>query len=96
MRAGAQGHVYHLKCFSCTKCGGQLMPGDRFCLLAGSPVCEQDWHKLMKGASVTGQGPLTPGKTLSATILTFLSISGLNFRSSRGFLLQKYLFFLKV
>ncbi|CAB3364291.1 Hypothetical predicted protein [Cloeon dipterum] len=56
-----QGQVYHQKCFSCSKCGCQLLPGDRFCLMAGSPVCEQDWHKFIKSASVTGQGPLTPG-----------------------------------
>ncbi|KAF4519040.1 hypothetical protein B566_EDAN001626 [Ephemera danica] len=61
MRAGSQGHVYHVKCFACSKCQGQLMPGDRFCLLAGSLVCEQDWHKLIKGAAVAGPGPLTPG-----------------------------------
>lgn len=45
------GHVFHLKCFACSKCGSQLVPGDRYCLLAGSLVCEQDWHKLLKGSA---------------------------------------------
>lgn len=52
MRAGPQPHVFHLKCFACSKCGAQLVPGDRYCLLAGSLVCEQDWHKLLKGSAV--------------------------------------------
>ncbi|XP_071445395.1 uncharacterized protein [Hetaerina americana] len=45
--------VFHLKCFACSKCQAQLMPGDRYYLLAGSLVCEQDWHKLLKGAAAT-------------------------------------------
>jgi hypothetical protein len=49
------GHqVFHLKCFTCSKCGAQLVPGDRYCLLAGSLICEQDWHKLVKGSGVAG------------------------------------------
>ncbi|KAJ9583735.1 hypothetical protein L9F63_021919, partial [Diploptera punctata] len=59
-------HVFHLKCFACSKCGSQLMPGDRYCLLAGSLVCEQDWHKLLKGSGVggtaTGTGTVRKGK----------------------------------
>lgn len=43
-------HVFHLKCFACSKCGAQLMQGDRYYLLGGSLVCEQDWHKLLKGS----------------------------------------------
>ncbi|XP_063229460.1 LIM/homeobox protein Lhx2-like [Bacillus rossius redtenbacheri] len=46
-----QHHVFHMKCFACSKCGAQLVPGDRYCLLAGSLVCEQDWHKLLKGSA---------------------------------------------
>ncbi|XP_046676885.1 LIM domain transcription factor LMO4-A isoform X2 [Homalodisca vitripennis] len=70
MRAGAAGgggggggsgpphHVFHLKCFACSKCGAQLVQGDRYYLLAGSLVCEQDWHKLLKGSAVAA-GPGT-------------------------------------
>lgn len=50
-------HVFHLKCFACSKCGAHLVPGDRYYMLAGSLVCEQDWHKLVKGsAAAQGQG----------------------------------------
>lgn len=50
-------HVFHLKCFACSKCGAHLVPGDRYYMLAGSLVCEQDWHKLVKGsATAQGQG----------------------------------------
>ncbi|KAL0273943.1 UNVERIFIED_CONTAM: hypothetical protein PYX00_006500 [Menopon gallinae] len=54
MRAGH--HVFHLKCFVCSKCGTQLVQGDRYYLLAGSLVCEQDWHKLLKSTGVAGAG----------------------------------------
>ncbi|KAF7389022.1 hypothetical protein HZH66_010159 [Vespula vulgaris] len=50
MRTG--GSVFHLKCFTCSKCGGQLVSGDRYYLLSGSPVCETDWHKILKSSSV--------------------------------------------
>jgi hypothetical protein len=30
------------------------VPGDRYYLLAGSLICEQDWHKLLKGSGVAG------------------------------------------
>ncbi|PSN53777.1 LIM domain transcription factor LMO4.2 [Blattella germanica] len=56
---GGGHHVFHLKCFACSKCGAQLVPGDRYCLLAGSLVCEQDWHKLLKGSGVAGTGATT-------------------------------------
>ena len=42
------GGVYHVKCFACTKCQTQLMPGDRYALIGGSLLCEQDCHKMMK------------------------------------------------
>ncbi|XP_015591862.1 LIM/homeobox protein Lhx9 [Cephus cinctus] len=67
MRAG--GSVFHLKCFVCSKCGAQLMQGDRYCLLSGAPVCETDWHKIVKSSGVaaataTGNGgaPVRKGK----------------------------------
>lgn len=50
MRAG--GSVFHQKCFTCSKCGRELVPGDRYYLLSGSPVCETDWHKIVKSSSV--------------------------------------------
>ncbi|KAK6618964.1 hypothetical protein RUM44_003345 [Polyplax serrata] len=52
-------HVFHLKCFVCSKCGTQLVQGDRYYLLAGSLVCEQDWHKLLKSTGVPGAGGAT-------------------------------------
>ncbi|KRT80453.1 LIM domain containing protein [Oryctes borbonicus] len=48
---GAPLHVFHLKCFACSKCGAHLVPGDRYYMLAGSLVCEQDWHKLLKSSA---------------------------------------------
>lgn len=56
------GHqVFHLKCFTCSKCGAQLVPGDRYYLLAGSLICEQDWHKLLKGSGVAGGAATNTG-----------------------------------
>ena len=46
--AAAGGGVYHVKCFACTKCQTQLMPGDRYAIIGGSLLCEQDCHKMMK------------------------------------------------
>uniref|UniRef100_A0A0K8SF66 LIM zinc-binding domain-containing protein n=2 Tax=Lygus hesperus TaxID=30085 RepID=A0A0K8SF66_LYGHE len=60
--SGPQHHVFHLKCFTCSKCGGQLVPGDRYYLVGGSLVCEQDWHKLVKGNS----GPSATGAANSS------------------------------
>ncbi|XP_066599637.1 LIM domain transcription factor LMO4.2 isoform X2 [Prorops nasuta] len=57
MRAGAS--VFHLKCFTCTKCGGALVSGDRYYLLSGSPVCETDWHKIMKSSSMASAAATT-------------------------------------
>ncbi|XP_030767869.1 LIM domain only protein 3 isoform X1 [Sitophilus oryzae] len=48
---GAPLHVFHLKCFMCSKCLAPLVPGDRYYMLAGSLVCEQDWHKLLKSSA---------------------------------------------
>ncbi|ESO82134.1 hypothetical protein LOTGIDRAFT_135197 [Lottia gigantea] len=53
-----QGNVYHLKCFTCMSCNCQLMPGDRFGVINGSLVCEQDYPKVLKG-----HGPLTSRAT---------------------------------
>ncbi|XP_046735899.1 LIM/homeobox protein Lhx9-like [Diprion similis] len=65
MRAG--GAVFHQKCFTCSKCGTQLLSGDRYGLgLSGAPVCETDWHKMVKsagvGASGNGGAPVRKGK----------------------------------
>ncbi|XP_034472341.1 LIM domain transcription factor LMO4.2 isoform X2 [Drosophila innubila] len=43
--------VFHLRCFSCAKCGSNLRPGDRYAMVGASLVCEQDWHKLLKNPS---------------------------------------------
>ncbi|XP_055376429.1 GATA zinc finger domain-containing protein 14-like [Condylostylus longicornis] len=53
-------HVFHLKCFTCSKCSSQLRPGDRYYMLAGSLVCEPDWHKLLK--NTTQSPPIRKGK----------------------------------
>ncbi|KAK2714871.1 LIM domain transcription factor LMO4.2-like [Artemia franciscana] len=45
-------YVYHVKCFSCTKCQNRLVPGDRYALIGGSLVCEQDCQKLLKNNSL--------------------------------------------
>jgi hypothetical protein len=50
---GAPPHVFHLKCFVCSKCLAPLVQGDRYYMLSGSLVCEQDWHKLLKSSAAT-------------------------------------------
>ncbi|XP_076436175.1 LIM domain transcription factor LMO4.1-like [Babylonia areolata] len=45
--------VFHLKCFVCVTCRTPLQPGDRYGLVNGSLVCEQDYPKVAKGQ---GQG----------------------------------------
>ena len=45
MRIGG-GLVYHIRCFSCSKCNAALSRGDRYMLVNGAPVCEQDANKL--------------------------------------------------
>ncbi|CAH2233994.1 jg9897 [Pararge aegeria aegeria] len=56
-------HVFHIKCFACSKCGSHLMQGDRYYMLAGSLVCEQDWQKLMKNTNAATPGaPVRKGK----------------------------------
>lgn len=67
-RAG--GAVFHIKCFTCTKCCTQLHPGDRYYLMSGQPVCEMDWQKAVKAASLAaasagagnGGAPVRKGK----------------------------------
>lgn len=51
-QAGNPPQVFHLKCFQCSKCGAHLMPGDRYNMVCGSLVCEQDWSKLLKTSNV--------------------------------------------
>ncbi|XP_076343262.1 LIM domain transcription factor LMO4-like [Tachypleus tridentatus] len=53
-----QGNVYHLKCFACVKCHNQLNPGDRYNMLNGNVLCEQDCLKILKG----GTGATRKGK----------------------------------
>lgn len=53
-----QGNVYHLKCFACAKCHNQLVPGDRYNVINGNLLCEQDCHKFLKSTITTG----TPGR----------------------------------
>lgn len=46
-----QGNVYHLKCFNCYTCNMPLSPGDRFGVVNGNIICENDYSK----ANVKGQ-----------------------------------------
>ncbi|XP_072176821.1 LIM domain transcription factor LMO4-like [Diadema setosum] len=52
-----QNRVYHLKCFACSSCHIQLVPGDRYTLVNGSIVCENDHGKLFKAAAHHGMAP---------------------------------------
>ncbi|XP_018339444.1 PREDICTED: LIM/homeobox protein Lhx9-like isoform X2 [Trachymyrmex septentrionalis] len=61
MRAGDS--VFHVKCFNCNKCGGQLVSGDRYYLLSGSPICESDWHKIVKSSSVAAAAAAAGGNS---------------------------------
>jgi len=47
----AQGHVYHLNCFTCVKCNNRLVPGDRYIIINGSLICEHDYPKVLKSHS---------------------------------------------
>ncbi|XP_033643087.1 LIM domain transcription factor LMO4.2-like isoform X1 [Asterias rubens] len=53
--------VYHLKCFSCSSCHIQLVPGDRYTLINGSLVCENDHSKLFKAHGMTTVAGFRPG-----------------------------------
>lgn len=57
---GPQHHVFHLRCFTCSKCGGPLVQGDRYYLVSGSLVCENDWLKLVKASGGPGGGASGP------------------------------------
>ena len=45
----SQTSVYHVKCFACVTCHNQLVPGDRYSVVNGSILCEQDYPKFVKG-----------------------------------------------
>lgn len=49
--AAAPLQIFHIKCFMCSKCMAPLITGDRYYMLSGSLVCEQDWHKLLKSSA---------------------------------------------
>ncbi|CAG0895518.1 unnamed protein product [Darwinula stevensoni] len=55
MRSGCGG-VYHLKCFACSKCGSPLVTGDRYALVNGSLLCEQDSLKVRGSPGASGPG----------------------------------------
>lgn len=40
--------VYHVKCFACVTCHNQLVTGDRYSVVNGSILCEQDYPKMLK------------------------------------------------
>jgi len=47
----ARHDAYHVDCFACAVCRRRLVPGDRFALVAGSLVCENDYPKLYAASS---------------------------------------------
>lgn len=57
-----QGNAYHLKCFACVKCHSQLNPGDRYNLVNGNVLCEQDCLKILKVGSTGTGGTTRKGK----------------------------------
>ncbi|XP_031618797.1 LIM domain transcription factor LMO4 [Contarinia nasturtii] len=52
-----QQHVFHIKCFTCSSCTAQLRQGDRYYMLNGKLVCEQDWHKMVKAPVANNSTP---------------------------------------
>ncbi|XP_052790753.1 LIM domain transcription factor LMO4-B-like [Mya arenaria] len=46
MKAGQA--VYHVKCFTCATCRHQLVTGDRYSVVNGAILCEQDSTKCAK------------------------------------------------
>ncbi|KAG8182053.1 hypothetical protein JTE90_013983 [Oedothorax gibbosus] len=52
----SQSNIYHVKCFACVKCHNQLMTGDRYNLVNGSLLCEQDCIKMLKGTVTPATG----------------------------------------
>jgi len=42
----ARQDAYHVDCFTCAVCGVRLVPGDRFAVVSGSLVCENDYPKI--------------------------------------------------
>ncbi len=38
--------VFHVSCFTCSKCGKTLATGDRYSVLNGALLCEQDALKV--------------------------------------------------
>ena len=49
-----QGNVYHLKCFNCYTCNMPLSPGDRFGVVNGNIICENDYSKTNVKGQVNG------------------------------------------
>lgn len=40
--------VFHLHCFTCSKCGNRLNTGERYYILGNSLYCEMDYNKMLK------------------------------------------------
>jgi len=62
----AQGNAYHLNCFTCVTCHNRLVPGDRFSIVNGSLICEQDYPKVVRGQQHS-QVPLRPSHKVRRT-----------------------------
>lgn len=53
----AQNNVYHVNCFTCVTCHQRLVPGDRYSIVNGSLICEQDYPKVLKGHTAIPMRP---------------------------------------
>ncbi|XP_006609009.2 LIM domain transcription factor LMO4.1-like [Apis dorsata] len=67
MRAG--GSVFHQKCFTCSKCGNQLVSGDRYYLLSGSPV-STSWTWPSEGIPIRRLRRVISSTTIITTTIT--------------------------
>ena len=67
----SQSKVYHLKCFSCSSCHIQLVPGDRYTFVNGSLVCENDHSKMYKTHGPLSNVGLRPGNKVWYTVFFF-------------------------
>lgn len=56
--------AFHMRCFTCCKCGLKLSAGDRYCFIGGNLYCEQDWNKFLKGSAMPAGQQQTTGTTI--------------------------------
>lgn len=70
--------VYHVKCFTCVTCHNQLVPGDRYSIVNGSILCEQDYPKVIKEQGHTSHSGRTNQKIQFQTMVWSGFIAVLN------------------